>query len=278
MENKLRCVVCGSSLTGKQIKYCTKPCKKKFEKARSRGRSGGKALSVEDALDFFYYQWSGKKPSFANIQHECSKCKQKFLQDKFYKYSNGSLYGKCKKCHRIQFPLKSPEERKAYYRRNKAKFLKGGKYFDSDYKRLYYQKNKEIIKKRVREYNKKNKKIVNKLKREYRKRRMKRDPQYRARTNLRKALRMAIKKLGGKKCYKFSKLLGCSYEQFSSHIESQFNEGMTWDNYGEWHIDHIRPMASFNLLEGGEQLKCCHYTNLQPLWAKDNIAKGDSWG
>ena len=52
---------------------------------------------------------------------------------------------------------------------------------------------------------------------------------------------------------------------------------MSWDNYGEWHIDHIRPMASFNLQEQEEQLKCCHYTNLQPLWAEENLRKGNKY-
>jgi hypothetical protein len=69
-------------------------------------------------------------------------------------------------------------------------------------------------------------------------------------------------------------LLGCSLEKFLGHIESQFQKGMTWDNYGQWHVDHIRPCYSFNIMDKREQRVCFHYTNLRPLWAKENLKKG----
>ena len=72
-------------------------------------------------------------------------------------------------------------------------------------------------------------------------------------------------------------LTGCSKNDLLKHLESKFTEGMTFENYGEWHIDHIRPCASFNLEDPEEQKKCFHWTNLQPLWALDNIRKGDKW-
>jgi hypothetical protein len=68
-------------------------------------------------------------------------------------------------------------------------------------------------------------------------------------------------------------LLGCSIEQLKDHLEKQFTGGMSFNNYGKWHIDHKRPCASFNLSKKSEQRKCFHYTNLQPLWAEDNIRK-----
>ena len=72
-------------------------------------------------------------------------------------------------------------------------------------------------------------------------------------------------------------LLGCQPEFLISYIEKQFKEGMTWDNYGRrgWHIDHILPCASFDLSDPEQQKKCFHYTNLQPLWAEDNLRKSD---
>ena len=78
------------------------------------------------------------------------------------------------------------------------------------------------------------------------------------------------------------KLLGCSFEFFMKHMEDQFQEGMTWDNYGNpngdqtncWHVDHIKPCKTFDLSDPKEQHKCFHYSNLQPLWAKDNLSKG----
>ena len=68
-------------------------------------------------------------------------------------------------------------------------------------------------------------------------------------------------------------MLGCTPEELRDHLQSQFTEGMTLENHGEWHIDHIIPLASANTEE--EIVKLCHYTNLQPLWAEDNLSKSD---
>jgi len=74
-------------------------------------------------------------------------------------------------------------------------------------------------------------------------------------------------------------LLGCSTEQLKVHIESQFKDGMSWDNWSikGWHIDHIRPCSSFDLSDPAQQKECFHYSNLQPLWAIENLKKSDSW-
>ena len=72
-------------------------------------------------------------------------------------------------------------------------------------------------------------------------------------------------------------VLGCTQEELVRHIESQFRPGMTWSNYGDWHVDHIRPCSSFDLTSLSEQSVCFHYTNLQPLWAADNLGKRDRY-
>jgi hypothetical protein len=66
---------------------------------------------------------------------------------------------------------------------------------------------------------------------------------------------------------------------FLKYLESKFQSGMTWENYGKngWHIDHIRPLSSFNLIDDKQLKLACHYTNLQPLWAKDNLVKSNKW-
>lgn len=74
---------------------------------------------------------------------------------------------------------------------------------------------------------------------------------------------------------RFIDLIGCTIEELKAQFESQFTEGMTWERFmsGEIHIDHIKPCASFDLTKVSEQKKCFHHTNLQPLWAKDNLRK-----
>lgn len=89
-----------------------------------------------------------------------------------------------------------------------------------------------------------------------------------------------IKKQGTNKRYKFDEYLGCTVEFFMSYIESLWQEGMDWDNYTHkgWHLDHIRPCASFDLTDPEQQHQCFHYTNYQPLWAKDNFKKNSFYG
>ena len=68
-------------------------------------------------------------------------------------------------------------------------------------------------------------------------------------------------------------ILGCSIEEFRKYIESKFQDGMTLENYGEWHLDHIKPISLAQSEE--EVIKFCHYSNFQPLWAKENMSKGN---
>lgn len=94
--------------------------------------------------------------------------------------------------------------------------------------------------------------------------------------NLRSRLRLAIK--NQQKAGSAVADLGCSISELKQHLESQFQTGMNWQNYGQWHIDHIQPLASFNLEDREQFLAANHYTNLQPLWAEDNLRKGDHYG
>jgi len=92
--------------------------------------------------------------------------------------------------------------------------------------------------------------------------------------NLRSRLNSALK--NNQKVGSAVNDLGCSIEFLKKHLEKQFKEGMNWNNYGlyGWHIDHIKPLDCFDLSDREELLKACHYTNLQPLWAEDNLSKG----
>ncbi len=106
------------------------------------------------------------------------------------------------------------------------------------------------------------------------------DPEYKMVRLLRRRLLHALK--GAAKKGSAINLLGCTVGQARHHLETLFHsnpetgEVMSWDNHGVhgWHIDHIRPLASFNLQDVEQLANACHYTNLQPLWAKENLAKG----
>lgn len=100
------------------------------------------------------------------------------------------------------------------------------------------------------------------------------DPQFKIADILRSRLRSAMKAQGARKDASTIELTSCTPQKLIAHLESQFTEGMTWENQGEWHIDHIRPCASFDLTDPEQQRQCFHWTNLQPLWGADNIAKG----
>jgi hypothetical protein len=102
--------------------------------------------------------------------------------------------------------------------------------------------------------------------------RRKEDPLFNLRHYARTRINAALKRRGYTKRSKTSALLGADWSAVRAHIEAQFAEGMSWNNRSEWHIDHIIPLASAGSIEELEKL--CHYTNLQPLWAADNLQKG----
>lgn len=130
----------------------------------------------------------------------------------------------------------------------------------------------DLIKKRMFKYNRdpSTKERINK-KRKYRRRA---DPQYALKERVRSRIRMALKDAHIVKSHKTVDLIGCSYCFFKEHLENQFKDGMSWDRPNSFHIDHIRPLASFDLTDPEQQKAACHYTNLQPLYPEENLRKG----
>lgn len=106
--------------------------------------------------------------------------------------------------------------------------------------------------------------------------RIKTDPIFKVISYARSAVRRVLKFI--KKSSKTTELIGCSPSELKAHLEKQFDSKMTWENYGPyWHVDHIKPCASFDLSKPEEQRKCFHYTNLRPLEAKENLRKGSRY-
>lgn len=141
-----------------------------------------------------------------------------------------------------------------------------------------YAKNPNIWK----EYNKRNRPKTPEKKRQrqdvknaYFRMRIKTDPVFRIKRNLRNALNLSIRRYGDGKKSHLSDLVGCSFSELKAHLESQFNDLMNWKNYGKyWHIDHRKPCAWFDLESIEQQKLCFHYTNLRPLEATENHIKG----
>lgn len=121
---------------------------------------------------------------------------------------------------------------------------------------------------------KKNALIIGKRHNAWRRLQYKNNIEFRLKDLLRGRMKRMVGKL--KKSSSAVKILGCSLVELKTHIESQFHPGMTWENhsFNGWHIDHKIPCASFDLNDAEQQKECFHYTNLQPLWAKDNLSKG----
>lgn len=140
--------------------------------------------------------------------------------------------------------------------------------------RVRYKKHEEKIKENTRRWRKKNPDKIKSIRRIYARKKRKLDILCKLAHNIRNRLRSAIK--NNQKSGSAINDLGCSIEYFKKCIEKQFRKGMSWNNYGQWHIDHIKPLSKFNLTNRQEFLKACHYTNLQPLWKKDNLRKGRS--
>lgn len=135
-------------------------------------------------------------------------------------------------------------------------------------KRAYRERNREKIRARDKAYNKHNRSKRN----TYVRNRRITDPVFNLIYRIRNRTRKAFLRLSLSKPAKTEELLGTDWPTAKAHLESLFKPGMTWENMGEWHIDHIIPLATAKTEE--ELYTLCYYTNLQPLWAEENISKG----
>jgi hypothetical protein len=228
-------------------------------------------------------EFNKHKECIGGRESRCRSCKAEQRRE----YAK-NFYEKNKETIAIKYKKRYEENKeeiltrcKSYYEKNKEIVLERA--------RAYYQENKETIKEARKIYDENNKEALDTYKRQWNidnrdrinelrriryKERLRTDITYRITCNLRNRLYIAVKHGGGSKSAKTLALLGCSVEYLRLYLQVKFTKGMSWDNYGEWHIDHILPCASFNLAKAAHQEQCFHYTNLQPLWGCDNLAKG----
>lgn len=196
---------------------------------------------------------------------------------------------------------RNPNYKKDYYLKNKNKYKEyaennrhaikdrmkkwreSNKDRLSEYDRDYYSKNSEMKREYSRKWRKLNPSRVREQRIDFRRRnkeyfaryvreRRASDPVYAASCRVRARINAAFKYQGFRKSKKTEEILGCDWDTLKNHIERQFAKGMSWENRGRWHIDHIVPLASAKKEEDVVALN--HYTNLRPMWAKENLSKG----
>jgi len=161
------------------------------------------------------------------------------------------------------------ESDKRHYIKNKEKRLQ---YFSK-----WRKENQEHRKKYLKEYREKNADDIRKTKRDYERNRKARDPLYKLISNFRTAIYTVLKESNVDKYGHYFDILQYTPEELIVHLEKQFKDDMTWDNYGIWHVDHKLPITSFDIQEMGDEefMKCWCLDNLQPMWGEENIRKSN---
>lgn len=210
----------------------------------------------------------------------CTKCKIEKDICNFTKKGNGlaSMCKSCKSEYDKEYRLKNDSRIKEYNKNNAEKISKQRKEYRQKNKeqlktkRLQsYQENKEIINERKKEYRKKSKEKIKIYNHNYRKKKKQTDPLFRLKHLISNMIRQSFKRYGYTKNSKTHEILGCSYEEFKHHIESQWEDWMSWDNHGlyngelnyGWDIDHVIPSSSAKTEKDVYSIN--HYTNLKPL-------------
>lgn len=199
----------------------------------------------------------------------CAKCNQAKDKIQFAKLPSGRLRSYCRPCkaqdsreYRARNPEVSAQSSKNWAKNNAKKRL--------DKNKEWLQANKEWAAERLRIWTEKNR---DRIKENYRNR--KKTPSYRINRSISSRIYLVLK---GKDGRKTKDLIGYTAEDLMAHLQRQFVVGMSWDNYGQWHVDHIQPLASFTFTgpDDPEIKRAWGLPNLRPLWAEDNLKKKDS--
>jgi hypothetical protein len=235
-------------------------------------------------LDCFRKQ-SSNKDDYQKVCKVCMKLyyeenKKEIVEKEKTKRDNLSLEEKeSKKQRKKEYDKKYNEENKDKRKEQSKEYREENKESKKEYDKKYNEENKEKKAEQSKEWQENNREKSNEIKNRWRRNKKQNDIGFKISQVLRKRLNRAIKKNQGFKSGKSDDLLGCSYEKVIQHLEDQFTEGMTWENHGfeGWHIDHIKPCSVFDLTDPEEQKKCFHFSNLQPLWASENLSKGAKW-
>jgi len=181
------------------------------------------------------------------------------------------LQSYCKQCY-VDARSSNYQKYKARERENHRQYKKNNPDKFKKYKHDYYLKNKETVNLKSKKYRENNKEKVLETHRKYTSNKIKTDPFFKIKRNLRNRLYYALKREHWQKNTHFAEYIGCDKETLINHLESQFKSNMSWNNYGSvWHIDHIKALGFANTPD--DLYKLCHYTNLQPLLIEEHKLK-----
>jgi len=230
------CMVCGKEHDYRVLNYCKSCYARKYRQANLD------KVHTQKSASYLRCKEHVNNHSRENYLKDPLKIKQCVLRyktnnrDKYLQTKRNGYYNKLKENpnYNHETYLRSIPQRKLYLKQNNDELR--------EYRRLYRIKKK------------------------------KEDLNFRIRVNLANRILIALKR--GQKYEHTIDLIGCSIPELKKHLELQFKAGMSWNNYGRWHIDHRVACARFDLTKRENQLKCFHYSNLQPLWDYENFSKG----
>lgn len=272
----IKCDNCGNRINrcpSKILKYkhhfCSNNCNSKF---LAKNRAKSRICIICGKMK--------KPPEFPAGGNRCRSCVNSYLRA-YHKRNAKRLSGKAKekykenresilardKKYRDSNQAKIRNRNRIYMRNNRAKInAYARKLYNSksEEQRIEYAKKKKqyhalpAVRARVRKHNRKRRRT---------------DIQFKLGLNLRRRILLALK--GETKSASTQELIGCTIPHLIIHLESQFKEGMAWENHslGGWHIDHIVPCVVFDLSDPDQQRRCFNFSNMQPLWAYENLSK-----
>lgn len=229
------------------------------------------------------FDFNKDKSTVDKLTRSCKDCQKEYREknkDRIRKYNEDNKESKYEynKKYRIKNKSEIVSYRKTHRKSNKKRLNEKSKKYredNRDYIKEYNKEYREKNKDKFKEYYLNNKDKILSNQKIYEKNKRKTDPLFKFIKNIRVSISNSIRKNGYTRKSKTHEILGCSFEDFKIFIESKFSDEMTWENYGEWHIDHIEPISWAKSEE--EILKLNHYTNLQPMWGNINQSKGNRY-
>ncbi|MCW1937512.1 hypothetical protein OMD46_16415 [Pseudomonas sp. MDMC_285] len=226
-----------------------------------------KCIKCEDNKDISSF--SNKRSNKDGLSNICRSCTS--IAFKIYRQKNRDHLNSKRSQHYFENKEKEMERHRQYRAENReARALKCAEWRDKnqEHRKQYRERNKSNISKKSAEYYQR----IKGVRRDQYNKKYRDDALFALRVSVRLRTRMALRAAGLSKKSSIIELIGCCVNELKSHIEAQFKPGMKWENRGAWHIDHKTPLSSAVTEE--EVIALCHYTNLQPLWAHENLSKG----